>query len=298
MGSEKAAKVETSKQMAIFAPSNEGDDATRILNAALATPMIKGTPIKGPFGQKQKFKLTSFLEGDATKENLGKIWTGDIPHGRPALVFTGSHGMVFASGDTRQAAQQGAIVTQEWIHGAAPTPEQYFHAGEFDNLKSAKVHGMVHFLFACFGGGWPVIDTYVHTPGRPAQIAPTPGMARLPQALLAHPNGGALAVLGHIDRAWACSFAGTKDEPQVEGFRSVMNRIMSGSRLGNATDSFNMRWAGVSVDLTRMLQQKLSDVPVDKKLFVDTWINRDDARNYVLYGDPAVRVRVKDMPDL
>ena len=47
---------------------------------------------------------------------------------------------------------------------------------------------------------------------------------------------GALASLGHIDRAWASSFSTSRVGPQLQGFRDVMGRILRGDRLGQATE--------------------------------------------------------------
>lgn len=65
-------------------------------------------------------------------------------------------------------------------------------------------------------------------------------MSRLPQALLGRENG-ALAVMGHIDRAWSCSYSIDGQPPQDQSFRDVLTKIMSGYRLGSATDQFNLR---------------------------------------------------------
>jgi hypothetical protein len=112
---------------------------------------------------------------------------------------------------------------------------------------------------------------------------------------MAHPQGGALAVLAHVDRAWSYSF-GSGKTPQTQGFRDVLGRIMHGDRLGQATDQFNIRWAALSTELSEMLNQMQLGLQVDARSLATQWVARDDARNYVLFGDPSVRLRVEDMP--
>ena len=146
--------------------------------------------------------------------------------------------------------------------------------------------------------GCPQFDNFNRLQeGAPKTIAPKPMMARLPQALLAHPDGGALAVLAHIDRAWAYSFR-SGSQGQIQGFRDVVGRIMRGERLGMATDQFNIRWAALSTELSEVLDQMRVGLQVDPKKLANQWVARDDARNYVLFGDPAVRLRTEDMPAL
>jgi hypothetical protein len=293
---ETMATVPTSRQMAIYGTRNEGDAATGLVTDFLIHPMIKGDAFTGPFGKKQQFVLNPFIDGAATKDTLSNIFSGSISNGPPALLFTGSHGLVFPPAEKRQELQQGAIVCQEWVGSTTvgPTRKQYFPAQDLPS--DTKVHGMVHFIFACYGGGWPQFDSY-DLSSTPAPVGPRPAMARLPQTLMARPDGcGALAVLAHIDRAWTASFQDGADDSQVDGFRVVVERMMAGSRLGQATDKFNLRWAVLSTDLADILESKSENRPVDNNDLIAKWIARDDARNYVLYGDPAVRLRVEDMP--
>jgi hypothetical protein len=73
-----------------------------------------------------------------------------------------------------------------------------------------------------------------------------------------------------------------------------------GQRLGQATDQFNTRWAALSTELADLLD-RIADTeltePAQRKL-ARAWVARDDARNYIIFGDPAVRLRIEDMPVL
>jgi hypothetical protein len=287
---ETMAAVPTSRQMAVFATRHDFDAATQLFSSEVAEPLASGS-----VGRRQKFSLRPFIGDSATKHALDNILRGDIDGGSPAVLFSGGHGKSFRPDDPRQPGSQGALICQDWSGYGKVERDAYFDAS--DVPPNAKVHGMVHFLFACYGGGCPQLDNFNRLRDSPKPIAPQPMMARLPQALLAHPEGGALAVLAHVDRAWAYSFR-TGDKAQTQGFRDVVGRMMRGERMGQATDQFNIRWAALSADLSDVLDQIRLGFDVDPKRLANQWIARDDARNYVLFGDPAARLRVEDMPAL
>ena len=58
---------------------------------------------------------------------------------------------------------------------------------------------------------------------------------------------------------------------------------------------FNERYAALSTNLSD-LQYKLNlGFPISESTLVSTWIERNDAEGYMVVGDPAVRLRVKDL---
>jgi hypothetical protein len=98
------------------------------------------------------------------------------------------------------------------------------------------------------------------------------------------------------DRAWSYSFQTPKAAPQLQGFRDVIGRLLRGERLGQATDQFNIRWAALSTELADAIAERNFDPGLVK--LANRWVARDDARNYVILGDPAVRLRIDAMePD-
>src|SRR5258705_7562108 len=118
-------------------------------------------------------------------------------------------------------------------------------------------------------------------------MAKQPFFWRLPQQMLSHPNGCTLAVLAHIERAWAYSFQGQRGGPQIQGFRDVIGRLLRGERIGQATDMFNLRWAALSAELADRHADLLHGAEVPLKTLGNLWVARDDARNFMILGDPA-----------
>jgi hypothetical protein len=108
---------------------------------------------------------------------------------------------------------------------------------------------------------------------------------------------GALACIGHVDRAWASSFL--QADPRHAGavtaqlavFESALQRLIDGRCVGHAMDHFDLRYAELASDLaTRIEDATKYDVAVDDHELAQLWIYANDARDYAVIGDPAVRI--------
>jgi hypothetical protein len=248
------------RRTAVWMPRNPLDMATALL-AGTVIPELRGESSPGdePVGRKQRFELETFVgDGRATKQTLAEILRG-THGGPPSVLFTGSHGAEWSlDAIDVQRERQGALVTQEWTRGQPLGPDHYFAASDLPS--DADVHGMMMFLFACFGGGCPMLDSYYFAPdGRNLALAAEPLVARLPQALL---RRGALAVIAHVDRAFSYAFEDVAGTPQAQLLRAPIELLLKG---GGA------RPAALAI----------------------LFIARVDARNYVVLGDPAARLRVE-----
>jgi hypothetical protein len=293
---ETMATVPHTRQTALFATCHDFDRATQLFATQVAETLSVGESPLGTLGKRQGFALQSFIGETATKTTLANILRGQLEQGPPALLMTGSHGMGFRADDPRLPNTQGALVCQDWPGLGKITADHWFSTEDLP--ADAHVHGLIWFLFACYGAGCPKMDNFNRFGQIPKQIAPAAMLAKLPQAILAKEGGGALALLGHVDRAWAYSFQSQRGGPQTQGFRDVLGRIMRGDRIGQATDQFNVRWSALSAELAEAIQERRYGVPVENAELANRWVSRDDARNYIIFGDPAVRFRVEEMAPL
>jgi hypothetical protein len=183
-------------------------------------------------------------------------------------------------------------VTQEWSRGQ-PLQRDHYFSGE-DLPADAQVHGLMAFVFACFGGGCPDKDSYsFNADGSKVALTPVPLVASLPQALLAR---GALAVIAHVDRAFSYGFEDVMGTPQEQLLRTPVELLMKGQRVGMAADPLNLQWSTLAAQLGLALGGNLPGMPQPRSAVIaNLFIARDDARNYIVLGDPAVRLRTEAM---
>jgi hypothetical protein len=113
----------------------------------------------------------------------------------------------------------------------------------------------------------------------------------LPKSLLSH---GALAAIGHVERAWGYSIMSPGTVDQTGVFESALLQLFRQDPVGLVTENLNMRYADLAAQMTATLEYDRDSVdPYD---LAQMWTEQNDARSYVVIGDPAVRLPIA-MPD-
>ena len=288
--------VPNSREAVFFGPRHEHDEATQLSADHLVKPLVEGndTSDNKPIAEFGQFQSKKLWGNDATKQSLIDTFHSAANTKPAAFLFTASHGVGFPLDHPLQTSSQGALLCQDWPGLGNINPQHYFAASDLTN--DARVHGMIAFNFACYGAGTPAFDRFIYEPGEPPEpIASQAFISALPKKLLSHSKGGALAVIGHVERAWGYSLTGNTSGPQLIPFQNTIGRLLRGEPVGLAMKDFNERYAALSTNLSD-LQDKLNmSFPISESTLVSTWIERNDAEGYVVLGDPAVRLRVKDL---
>ncbi len=281
--------LERARQVAFFGVANPDDPATLSSCEQLVAPLA------AQLANSHGWTAERILATDATKASLLATLSRETQ--APALVFSAGHGLGFEPTDARQLTQQGALVCQDWPgpqKWRGPIPEDHYLAAH-DIPESAACAGLIAFFFACYGAGSPQVDQFVFQGKTRRQIASHDFVARLPQRLLGHPRGSALAVVGHVDRAWSYSFTWPRAEEQLAVFASAFGRLLAGAPIGYAMETFNERYAELATDLSFEREEVDYGRHPDFLTLSGLWTANNDARSYVVLGDPAVRLAVSSI---
>lgn len=282
------------RKAAFFGTRHNDDLSTAGSTFMLVEPLLDELQRKLP-----GWEIAPYLEGQATRPCLARLANDSY---NSSVLFTASHGLAveqpqesFMPGGqiahhyVAHQKHQGALLCQEWPGplewGAAnrAIPEHFYFSAD-DIRSDADLRGRIFFHFACNSAG---------ITRSPSIISSTTGVERLsnlPQRLLGHPTGGALAVIGNVGQVWGYSFAWKDAGKQTSTFVDVLHQILLGERIGKATESLNQHYAALAVSLESMLQDIEYFRPPDKDDLVGMWTANSDARSYVVLGDPAVKL--------
>jgi hypothetical protein len=277
----------TRRRAVLFAPSGQGNGVEDFIARGLVQPLFEELQPSCP----SSFDLGTAQGSDATRERLLTLLRG--PEAAD-LVFTGCHGLIYPTPSPTALPHQGALL----CYGRSGQESvRSFAVGASDVLDTAGPTGQITLHFGCFSAGVPVWDAYeVRPEGEPRRYADKPLVTALPQHLLSQPGSPTLAVIGHVDRAWTYSFATKQGNPRIGVFEQTLLRLLRGVPVGHALEPFNVRHAALSAAWVALLQREQLEpwaAPTPDEM-VDTFCAWLDARSFVVLGDPAVRLAVRE----
>jgi hypothetical protein len=283
---ERAAAATTPPGVRLFGTRNPGDTATALSASRLVEPLaedIVELSTAGTANPDARVRVGLDVGDTAKRDRLLELL---FSAAAPAVLFTATHGLGTSGAAQREV--QGALLCQEWPGPFRPgkIDERQYLAGSHIPNDRAVVPRVV-FSFSCYGAGTPRHSDL----GCGQQLADRSFLGRLPQRLLGNPAGGALAFVGHVDRAFSCSFLWNDIDPQITSMASTMLALVDGARVGSAMEYLNSRYAAITTRLAARLAQDKAPVglALDDVTLSALWTASHDARNYVVLGDPAVR---------
>ncbi len=271
-----------------FGTQHENDSSTALSSEYLVKDLARRTA--NSFDP-SRYQVSTRLGEEASKLALSKLMGGPLT---PDLLLTSTHGVILRPHEREREFRQGAAICSDWSGpkgwSGKPVPERFIFAGK-DIGSHANFNGMISLLYSCYSGGTPQFSSFPLEPQlSPDRESAQPFMAHLPKRMLAVEQG-ARAVVAHIDTTFIWSFLNEKKQEQTEIFQAFFRELLEGRTVGYAMNVFQRAF------LERLaLYQELVETQNKRQLrwsddrLVQTWFAVNDLRNYVLLGDPAVRL--------
>ncbi len=257
--------------------SSENDPLTQLCTQKLVLPLAKKLEkvVKG-------WQIKTIVGPPADKKRLERLMGGADT---PALLFTSGHGLAASRDASRRSREQGSLICSDW-DGPGTRLHRSHYFGPEDVGPDADYRGSILFHFACFTAGTPEYCGFAG-PDKSRRLHEKPFVAPLSCRMLAH-KSGPLAIIGHVDQAFQYSFLWDNRVHEISHFAATFHKLATGYPVGAAMEPFNRRFAQVG---SKILGEMMSRGP-DPKFRLQYWMGYNDARNYLVLGDPAVRLQV------
>jgi hypothetical protein len=261
------------RKLTIFCPNHQLNAATSQVVREVAPRIISAITERHP-----DWISDAILGPKATKEVLMKQFLdGNVP----AVLLTSGLGLSGTPNNLDE--RQGALICSDWDGESPPDSSTCFAAS--DVLPEARPFGMIAVFLSPFSVGTPEFSDFnIH--GTPQRITSQDQLSALPIRLMGHDNGAALAIIGHIDTLWMASFTGLgqRDNFVDSGvYAELVSRLLQGYPVGTAMKCLTGRYTALSC--LELEMRGASNVDLQSLRLA-----KADARNYVLLGDPAVRI--------
>ena len=255
---ETASASSNAREVVFFGTRHPFDDATLLSADWLVAPLADGMPASGR-RRRAAGRARSSVSGSASSLRAGATRDALLRRARrrrrdaiacsslPATAWSGRTAIA------RQSSAQGALLCQDWPGFGSVAPAHYVSGADVPD--GARVHGMITFHFACFGGGTPR--------RRPLSFRAGAGAAGDRAASRSSPR--CRAGCWHIRAAarWPASRTssarGALDHrhrprvPQIRPFQRAIGQMLVGKPVGIAVQEFNDLSATLSVVLTGLL---------------------------------------------
>lgn len=273
--------ADTGRQATFWATDISDDPMAHIMLQGLVEPLVGGLTL----WQEKEGLYTPQRTPDGRKATL----LHHLTEQKPAFLHTASHGAFSRNPDKVDLV--GALITEDWDGAQGPLPTQVLFTAD-DLPETNNLEGMITCHFACYSAGRSANDPFQPGPlGRGRDLG-TPLVSPLAKRLL---RQGAQAVIGHIDRAWETSFTHDRESEEDLGSQtpittSMLRQLFQGHRIGHATEPINSRYAESASHLNPLLDPLPRRNTERHKLLQDLRKTTLDARNYIVLGDPAVRL--------
>jgi hypothetical protein len=285
----------------LFFVADDGTPATQLGADMLVGPSLQVAERSRAKG-KTPLAGARRLEADTVEALVSKV-----SGAHPSVLLSVSHGMGpprrgFKNLDV-QRMRQGALVLG------------HDELLDWERLQQAPfLPGGMWFCLACYSAGTPEKSAYhawledlaqageyggnlnAVLRGLPAE-GEDPFIAAMPQAALKNPQGP-LGIIGHVDLAWTYGFSNPERlaESKASRIATTLLYLARGERAGFALDGLMLDYRTANNDLTVMYEiSKDTKKPIDPVPHGHKWMLRNDLRDYILLGDPAARLPLKQL---